>query len=456
MSAKQKQESNKTAQQRKRCKANLKKINYNVSGIDLSSEDMFIAIVNEDVRRFTTFTRGLEEASKYLKERDIEKVVMEATGIYWLPVYEHLEKEGFEVSLVNGAHAKNVPGRKTDVLDSEWLRELHTYGLLRASFIPETQIRELRYYVRLRDDHISMGASHINLIQKNLDMMNIKLHKVIDSVMSKSGLLIIKAILAGEHNSVKLWGLCEAYIDSKKKQDVIDALKGNYRKEYLFGIKQALQMWEQYQLKQKQCDKEIEKILKKMTCELEEPKQLSTAKRINRNKPEIDSFHRLMVKLTGGKDTTAIAGINDYSALKIIAETGVDLSKFKNEKYFTSWLGLAPAAHQSGKKRRRKGRRHCNRAGFIFRQLAVNVGNGKHTALSSFYKRIRARSGKMIAIKATARKIAVYFFHLMTKGIEFVEEGIKKYEQRYTMQQEKFIKNKASEMGYILVKVQDM
>jgi len=172
-------------------KANLKRINYNVSGIDLSSEEMFVAIVDKEVRKFSTFTRGLEEASCYLNNEKIEKIVMEATGIYWIPVYEHFEKEGFDVSLVNGAHAKNVPGRKTDVLDSEWLRELHTYGLLRASFIPEAEIRELRYYVRLRDDHIAMGATHINIIQKNLDMMNIKLHKVIDSVMSKSGMLVV-------------------------------------------------------------------------------------------------------------------------------------------------------------------------------------------------------------------------------------------------------------------------
>ena len=202
---------------------------------------------------------------------------MEATGIYWIPVYEHFEKEGFDVSLVNGAHAKNVPGRKTDVLDSEWLRELHTYGLLRASFIPEAQIRELRYYVRLRDDHIAMGATHINIIQKNLDMMNIKLHKVIDSVMSKSGLLIVRAILDGVRNPEKLWYVLN-YITNEKRQNVIDSLKGNYRKEYLFGISQALQMWEQYQLMQKYCDKEIEKLLQKMTIEFEDPQNLSTPK----------------------------------------------------------------------------------------------------------------------------------------------------------------------------------
>jgi transposase len=434
-------------------KAVLSKINYNVAGIDLSSEDMFIAVIEKNVRRFTTFTNGLEDAAVYLESEGIEKLIMEATGVYWIPVYEFFEGKGFNISLVNGAHAKNVPGRKTDVLDSEWLRELHTYGLLRASFVPNEKIRELRYYVRLRDDHISMGASHINIVQKNLDMMNIKLHKVIDSVMSVSGLLIVQAIIDGERDSERLWDLCTENIDHKKKEDVIAALKGNYREEYLFGIKQALEMWQQYQEKQKQCDAEIEKILRKLTTDIGVPLHMGKEKPIKkRNKPAIEDFHLLMTKLTNGKDTTAIAGINDYSALKLISEIGTSLDKFKNEKYFTSWLGLAPSVHQSNKTKRKKGQRHCNRAGMIFRQMAVNVGNGKHTALSSFYKRIRARAGTMVAIKATARKIAVYFYNLMTKGLQFVEEGIRRYEQRYEEQQEKYLQRKASEMGYLLIK----
>jgi transposase len=443
----------KRARTPKNQKAVLNKINYNVAGIDLSSEDMFIAIIEKNVRQFSTFTKGLEDAAVYLKTEGIEKIVMEATGVYWIPIFEYFEKHGFNISLVNGAHAKNVPGRKTDVLDSEWLRELHTYGLLRASFVPDEKIRELRYYVRLRDDHISMGATHINHVQKNLDMMNIKLHKVIDSIMSKSGLLIIQAILDGERDPEQLWNLCKELINYKKKEDVILSLKGNYRTEYLFGIKQALQMWQHYQDLQKQCDTEIEKILLQMTFDKEEPQNQKPEKSIKkRNKPVIEDFHLLMTKLTLGKDTTAIAGINDYSALKIIAETGTNLDKFKNEKHFTSWLGLSPSAHQSNKIKRKKGRRHCNRAGMIFRQIAVNVGNGKHTALSSFYKRIRARAGKMIAVKATARKIAVYFYNLLTKGVQFVEEGIRRYEQRYTEQQEKYLQRKASEIGYVMIK----
>jgi transposase len=434
-------------------RAVLNRINYNVAGIDLRSEDMFIAVIEKNVCQFSTFTKGLEDAAVYLKSEGIEKIVLEATGVYWIPVFEYFEKQGFNINLVNGAHAKNVPGRKTDVLDSEWLRELHTYGLLRASFIPDEKIRELRYYVRLRDDHISMGATHINIVQINLDMMNIKLHKVIDSIMSVSGLLIVQAILDGERDPERLWDLCERNIDTKKKDELICSLKGNYRDEYLFGIKQALEMWQHYQELQKQCDAKIEKILRKMTSGIKEPENQGTEKPIKkRNKPVIEDFHLLMTKLTLGKDTTAIAGINDYSALKIIAEIGTNLDKFKNEKHFTSWLGLSPSAHQSNKKNRKKGRRHCNRAGMIFRQIAVNVGNGKHTALSSFYKRIRARAGKMVAIKATARKIAIYFYNHLTKGMQFVEEGIRRYEQRYTEQQEKYLQRKASEMGYMLVK----
>ena len=298
-----------------------------------------------------------------------------------------------------------------------------------------------------------MGATHINIIQKNLDMMNIKLRKVIDNVMSKSGLLIIRAIIKGERDSRVLWKLCEEYINDKKKDDVIKSLKGTYRNEYIFGIRQALEMWEQYQMLLKDCDKEIEKLLTLLTADKNIPEKLSSPKRISKNKPVIEDFHLLISMLTDGKDTTAIAGINDYSALKIIAETGTDLSNFKTKKHFTSWLGLAPSAHQSAKKKQKKGRRHCNRAGMIFRQLAVNVGNGKHTALSSFYKRIRSRSGKMVAIKATARKIAVYFYNLLTKGVAFVEEGIRRYEKRYIEQQEKFLKHKAFEMGYEFIKV---
>jgi len=433
--------------------ATLERINLKVAGIDVGSEKHYVAVLDQPVKCFSSFTSDIKEMIKYLKSHGIEGTVMEATGVYWLALYEMLEEAGLKVCLVNGAHSKNVPGRKTDVLDSDWLRELHTYGLLRSSFIPDEEIRLLRYYVRLRDDHISMAASHINHIQKNLDSMNLKLHKVISNIMGESGLKVIRAILSGEHNAKNLLELCSSDIKKNKKEEVLKSLEGNYRAEYLFGIKQALELWEYYKTKEVECDKQIESILREMTKNVPAPENLSKPKQIRSNRPEIDDFHLLMTKLTGGKDVTAIAGINDYSLLKLISEIGTDLSKFNNEKHLTSWLGLTPGLNQSGKSNRKKRRRVNNRAGQVLRQLAQNVGNGKNSALSAFYKRIRSRSGAKIAVKATARKIAVYIYNLLTKGLAFVEEGIKRYEERYKAQQRMYLEKKAKEFGLVLVEV---
>ena len=431
--------------------ATLERINLKVAGIDVGSEKHYVAILDQAVRCFLSFTQDIKQMITYLKSHDIEGVVMEATGVYWLALYEMLEEAGFKVCLVNGAHSKNVPARKTDVLDSDWLRELHTYGLLRSSFIPDEEIRLLRYYVRLRDDHISMAASHINHIQKNLDSMNLKLHKVISNIMGESGQKVLRAILSGERNATKLMELCSTEIKKHKKEDILKSLEGNYRPEYLFGIRQALELWEYYKAKESECDKEVEAILRKITKNVPEPENLSKPKQISSNKPEIEDFHLLMTKLTGGKDVTTIAGINDYSLLKIISEIGTDLSKFKNAKHFTSWLGLTPGLNQSGKRNRKKRRKINNRAGQTLRQLAQNVGNGKNSALSGFYKRIRSRSGGTTAVKATARKIAVYLYNLLTKGLAFVEEGIKRYEERYKVQQKRYLEKKAIEFGLILI-----
>jgi transposase len=431
--------------------ATLERINLKVAGIDVGSEKHFVAVLDLPVRFFLSFTSDINEMIRYLKANGIEGVVMEATGIYWLPLYEMLEAAGFKVCLVNGAHSKNVPGRKTDVLDSDWLRELHTYGLLRSSFIPDEDIRLLRYYVRLRDDHIGMAASHINHIQKNLDAMNLKLHKVLSNIMGKSGLNVLRAILSGERDTEKLMELCSSDIKNNKEEEVLKSLEGNYRAEYLFGIRQALDLWEYYQHKELECEKEIESILQGITKNVPTPENLCKPKQIKGNAPKIKDFHLLMTKLTGNVDATAIGGINDYSLLKIISEIGTDLTKFKNAKHFTSWLGLTPGQNQSGKRSRKKTRKVSNRAGQALRQMAQNVGNGKNSALSGFYKRIRSRSGGVIAVKATARKIAVYLYNLLTKGVAFVEEGIKRYEERYKLQQKRYLEKKAKEFGLILV-----
>jgi transposase len=435
-------------------KAVLERIKFNAAGIDLSSQDMYVAVIDKPVVKFSTFTCGIKECVKYLNTEDIGSIAIEATGIYWFPIYEALEESGFEIYIVNGRHAKNVPGRKTDVLDSEWLRELHTYGLLRASFIPKEEIRKLRYYMRLRKDHIASKAACINHVQKNLDAMNIKLHTVISDIMGESGQKVVRAIANGETSAEKLSGLCNADMQKRKGTEILKALEGKFREEYLFALNQALEIYDFYFEKIRSCDVQIENLLLTMTIQKDEPQNLSPMKCIRHNMPQIKDFHYLMVKLSGNKDATAIAGINDYSFLQIISETGLDLQqKWPTNGHFTSWLGLAPPLNKSGKgpRQKKKFKRKVNNAGEIFKQIAQNVGNGKHCALSGFYKRIKGRSGASIANKAAARKIAVYYYELMTKGIDFVEEGIKRYEERYKAQKLKYLFKQAQEFGFELV-----
>jgi len=437
----------------KSTKATLERIRLKAAGVDIGSSEIFIAILDMPVISFETFTCGIVLAIKYLKDHQITTVAMEATGIYWLPIYEMFDQAGIEVYVVNGGHVKNVPGRKTDVLDSEWLRELHTFGLVRSSFIPDEEIRKLRYFMRLRKDHITMGASHIQHIQKNMDTMNIKLHNVISNIMGVSGLKIIRAILAGERSAIKLMELCNEVIKGKKREEVIKSLEGNYKPECIFGMQQALEMWEMYQNKIQECDKEIGELLEKMTQDKPTPAELSKPKQINSHKPDIADLHLLMMKLTGENDATRIAGINDYSLLQLISEIGLDLTRWPTSNHFVSWLDLAPPMHQSGKSKRQRRIKRPNNAGQIFRELAKNVGNGKHNALVGFFRRLKSRSGAKVATKATARKIAVYYYNLMTKGIKFVAEGIAQYEERYKEQMLKSLTKRAKDMGLKLVPI---
>lgn len=436
-------------------KAFLEKIKVNAAGIDIGAENIFIAIIDQEVREFKTFTSGIKDAILYLKSHGITSVALEATGIYWFPIYEAMEEAGIEIYVVNGAHVKNVPGKKSDVLDSEWLRELHSYGLLRSSFVPKSHIRKLRYYIRLRNDFIRDGARYVQHIQKNFDAMNIKLHNVISNIMGKSGEKIIRAILDGQRNPYELLKLCKTEMQKNKGKDIIKSLEGNYREEYLFGIQQAYDMWKIYQQKIAECDKKTEKHLKKIIKNKPEPGNISKPKDIKHHKPQIQDFHYLMMKMTGNKDATKIVGINDYNLLKLVSETGTELTSWPTEKHFTSWCGLSPSTNKSGKtnKKSRKRRKKVNETGEIFKQIAMNVGNSKHCALSGFYRRIKSRSGGLVANKATARKIAVYYYNLMTKGFEFVDEGLKKYEERYYTQRINSLKRNANEMGMKLVSV---
>jgi transposase len=431
----------------------LEKIKLKAAGIDIGSEKIFVAIEEQEVKSFRTFTSTLHQAVEYLQLHGIESVAMEATGVYWVALYDLLEQAGMEVFLVNPTETKNVPGRKTDVQDCQWIQQLHSYGLLRRSFIPDHTIRELRVYVRLREDHISMASAHVQHMQKALTMMNIRLHEVISQIQGSSGVKIIEAILSGERDAEKLALLCNRQILKNKKGDVIESLQGNYRSEQLFALQQALDSWRHYHDKIEECDRRIELLLKEATQSKPPVEQLSKAKPIRHHRPKVENLHEKLSQLLEGKDPTVLPGITDYTLMQLIAEVGTDLTKWSSSKHFTSWAGLAPGKNTSGKITKRSKKNINTRVGQIFRKAAQSLLQSKHIALGAFARRLKARKGPMIAIKATARKLGVMFYNLLTKGLDYVEQGVKKYEEQYRTQMTKFLQKKAAEFGYAMVAI---
>lgn len=430
---------------------NLEKIRSNAAGIDIGSEKIFVAVEGQDVRSFSTLTATLIQAVDYLKEHSVTTVAMEATGVYWVVLYDLLEQVGLEVYLVNPIHTKNLPGRKTDVQDCQWIQQLHSYGLLRRSFVPDHTIRELRVYVRLREDHISMAAAHVQHMQKALVMMNIRLHEVISQIQGSSGSKVIEAILAGERDAEKLALLCNKQILNKKRLNVIESLKGNFKSEQLFALRQAYESWSFYHGKIAECDNQIERLLTQLTSNKAPLERLSKAKPIRHHKPQVKNLHEKLSQLLEGKDPTSLPGITDYSLMQIIAEVGTDFSRWPTVKHFTSWAGLAPGKNDSGKTSKRSRKQITTRTSQIFRKSAQSLLQSKHIALGAFARRIRSKRGPTIAIKATARKLAVMFYNLMTKGLDYVEEGVKKYEEKYRAHMTRFLHKKAAEMGFVLM-----
>lgn len=443
---------NQTQGKNSKKKAVLEKIRLNAAGVDIGSEEIYVATAEDPVKQFNTFTKGIKQSLEYIKSKGVDSIVMEATGIYWWPIYEVYTGAGLEVYIVNACHAKNVPGRKTDVLDSEWLRELHTYGLLRSSFVPEEKTCKLRVYMRLRQDHIEMASSHVQHMQKNLDAMNIKLHNVLSSLTGKSGTKILEAILSGERDPKKLTALCSERISPSKLPEVELSLEGYYKEEYLFGLRQALDAWYYYQSKIKECDIKIEELLKTMIKDKPVPEEIKPAKPIsNPNKLRIGNLHKMLMIYTGGRDASQLPGFNDYSLMRVISETGIDMSPWPTEKHFTAWLNLAPWQNSSGKKKSTRKRKIQNRTGQMFREMARSVGNSKYQALGGFYRRIKSRKGARVANKATARKIAELYYRLMKYGFDYVEQGLEEYEKQYKEKMLKSLTKKAQQLGMELV-----
>ena len=408
----------------------MERIREKTAGIDIGARKVFVSIEAQEVRCFFTFTEDFEKLRDYLLENNIQTVAMEATGVYWSILYDMLEEAGMDVWLVDGAQTKQVPGRKTDVKDCQWIQQLHSYGLLNRCFVAESDIKELRIYQRLREDQIRSASMHINHMQKALTEMNIRLTEVLNQIHGVSGLAIIEAILKGESDKEKLLRLCHIKIIKNKKDEVLKALNGRYTKAGLFALQQAFDSYCFYQHQIEQCDKMLEEVLKRMSKGKPDQRSSSRRKPIRHNKPDIDNLGTEMMKIFDGKDATTLSGITDYTWMQLLSETGTDLSRWPSEKHFTSWLGLAPGQHSSGKMKKNKRKSGRPKAGQIFRQIAQSLLTSKKIALGAFGRRLSSRKGSPVAIKAIARKLAVLYWRIMVKGVEFVEKGIKKYEEQ--------------------------
>ncbi|WP_171016039.1 IS110 family transposase [Ramlibacter sp. 2FC] len=421
--------------------------------VDVGSEQMHVSIAGGPPEVFGTVTSQLHALRDWLIAQGVRSVAMEATGVYWLPLYGVLESAGLQVVMVNGRQTRNLPGRKTDMKDCQWGATLHAHGLLRAGFVPPSYIRQLQDYMRLRDDHITMAASHVQHMQKALERMNVKLHDAISSLTGVSGLAVVRAILAGERDPGRLLALCDIQIQRKKAERVKESLRGTWADEHLFALAQALQSWEHYQGQIAACDERIAVLLSDSGGDGETGERVAIRgprKGASENAPKIPHLRQMVTRLCGGKDLAVLPAHTEYGVLRLVAEVGTDLSKWKTEKHFTSWAGLAPGSDQSGKRRRSR-RRQRNRVGRMFCVMARSLARSKDIALGGYYRRMAARRGASVANVALARKLAVLFWRVMVKGLDFVEHGLANYEVKVLQTKQRALQRLAKQLGQQVV-----
>lgn len=432
----------------------LKMVNPTAAAIDIGST-MHMAAVNPDacdtpVRAFGTFTQDLHDLADWFRSCGVTSVAMESTGVYWIPAFEVLEGHGFKVILVNARYAKNVPGRKTDVSDAGWLRQLHSYGLLRGSFRPAAEIAALRAYLRQRERLVEYAAAHIQHMQKALMEMNLQLHHVVSDITGATGMRIIRAIIAGERDPEVLAAFRD--IRCHSSVEVIKAaLVGNDRDEHIFALTQSLELYDVYQGKIWDCDRKLEAAVAALTVKVDGdipalPK--ARTKRKQANAPSFDVRAALYGVL--GTDLTRIHGLGPALALKLVAECGTDLRAWKTAKHFTSWLCLAPGNKISGGKLlSSRTRRSSSRAAALLRLAATTIGRSD-TALGAFYRRLSSRIGKQKAVTATARKIAVLFYNAVRFGMAYHDPGAAAYEERHRSRVLANLQRRAKTFGFEL------
>jgi transposase len=432
----------------------LQHVNLNAAGIDVGSDRHVVAVPagrdEVSVREFGAFTTDLHALADWLAKCGITSVAMESTGVYWIPLFELLEQRGFEVKLVDARQVKNVSGRKSHVLDCQWLQQLHTYGLLAAAFRPPDQVCVLRGYMRQREMLVQASSMHIQHMQKALQQMNLLLHNVVSDITGVTGMKIIKAIITGERDPKVLARQRDQRCHSSAAT-IAKSLVGNYREEHLFALSQAVSLYETYQAKIAECEAAIAPYLSSQPNRTDEepPPQDKSVRNRDRLRGGVDVRSQLY-KMTG-VDLFNLPGLAADTLLTLAGEVGFDMTPWPSQKHFTSWLALCPGTRKSnGKVLSRKTKRSANRAAAAFRIAAASLTRSK-TALGAFYRRIRVRVGPAEAITATARKLAVLYYSLLKHGSAYVEIGQTVYEQKYQQRRLNSVQKLALAMGYRLI-----
>ena len=436
----------------------LSQLNLNAAGIDVGASSHYVAVPadrsEQPVQEFAAFTADLYRLASWLAECHVETVVMESTGVYWIPLFGVLEERGFQVLLVDPRRIKNVPGRKTDVLDCQWLQQLHTYGLLSGAFRPDGDIRCLRSYLRQRAMLVEYASHHIQHMQKALTQMNVKLQHVISEITGKTGMDIIEAIVGGERDPRKLAQFRRPGMKADEAT-IARSLRGHWREEHIFELTQALELYRFYQGKIVECDREIEAQLERFEdrSDGELPAAKSGRRSVKGNAPGFDVWTHLY-RMTG-VDLTQIDGVDAYTALKVISEVGTDMTKWPSAKHFASWLGLCPNNRiTGGKVISSKTKPSANRAAAALR-LAANALHRSDSALGAFLRRKKAHLGAPKAITATAHKLARIIYSMLRYGQEYVDAGAEYYERHYQQRALRAAKRRAAQLGYQLVPLRD-
>jgi transposase len=437
----------------------LEVIHPDAAGIDIGNESHYVAVPptrdSQPVRRFGCTTVELKAMANWLKQCGMRTVAMQSTGVYWIAVFDILEQAGLEVYLVNARDTKNLPGRKSDVQESQWLMKLHTYGLLRNSFRPSQEIRTMRTYWRQRNDLVQSAGRHTQRIQKAMTQMNIQLANVLSDVSGITGQAIIKAILAGERDPHVLAAFRDCRVKASE-EEIARSLEGNWQEDLLFLLQQEQDGYEFCQKQMAECDQRLEQYLQQKAdrsagASLPEEKRKGRRKKKNGNKPRFDM--RTGLFRMSGTDLTRIDGVDVMTAMTVLSEAGWDMSKWETEDHFVSWLRLCPDNRISGDKVIGKGRLPTNNRVSTALKMAANTLRLSNTYLGAQFRRLRSRLDTPVAIKAMAAKLARLVYRMLRYGMKYVDRGAAFYEAQHRQLQIKHLKSKAAKLGFQIIQV---